>query len=119
LTSQKDKKLSLVQIYDMPVSLSSSSGAVCVDYFVENKQILHICLGFFDGYHSLDSYSDILGTIKMIDFPIETEDKQNEKPIPKFFTKQHTLQTETKLQLPITSVYFANMAKVIFNHDIL
>lgn len=46
----------------------------------------------------------VSGIIKLFGYPIETEDKTNEKQTSKFFTKQHTIQDETKLQLPITSI---------------
>jgi len=61
LTSQKDKKLSLVQIYDMPVSLSNTAGAVCLDYFIEKKQILHMAIGFFDGFDFFERVTMIQG----------------------------------------------------------
>jgi len=49
LTTQKDKKLSLVQIFDMPMPINASDGAVCIDYYISKKQIFYLVFGFFDG----------------------------------------------------------------------
>jgi len=98
LTTQKDKKLSLVQIFDMPLPIINSDGAVCVDYYISKKNIFHLVFGFFDG------------TIKMYELPIETpEDKTSEKQATKFFTKPQIYQEETTLQLPITRVHLAHL----------
>lgn len=55
LTSQKDKKLCLVQIFDPPHSLANSIGIVSMDYFLEKKQTLYVATASFDGKKNFET----------------------------------------------------------------